>query len=155
MWTEIDLTELLGQVTTPTLVAHARGDMMVPFEAGRLLAIRIPNARFLPLDGRNHILLRQEPAWNVFLDEVRSVLGTELGPASVASVNLSARESEVLRLVADGLSNEEIAGQLVLSVRTVERHLSNIYMKLGVTGKAARAAAAARFTSLGQTPTGS
>jgi DNA-binding NarL/FixJ family response regulator len=52
----------------------------------------------------------------------------------------------VLALVADGLNNEEIAARLYLSVRTVERHLSNIYVKLGVTGKAARAAAAARFS---------
>jgi RNA polymerase sigma factor (sigma-70 family) len=59
---------------------------------------------------------------------------------------LSEREQEVLELVADGLSNEEIAERLVLSVRTVERHLSNIYAKLGVSGKAARAAAAARFS---------
>jgi DNA-binding NarL/FixJ family response regulator len=53
--------------------------------------------------------------------------------------------------VADGLSNEEIAGRLVLSVRTVERHLSNVYVKLRVSGKAARAAAAARYSQLGGT----
>jgi DNA-binding CsgD family transcriptional regulator len=49
-------------------------------------------------------------------------------------------------LVAAGATNEEIAERLFLSVRTVERHLSNVYAKLGVSGKAARAAAAARFT---------
>jgi DNA-binding NarL/FixJ family response regulator len=52
----------------------------------------------------------------------------------------------VLALVAEGLSNEQIAARLHLSVRTVERHLSNIYVKLRVSGKAARAAAAARFS---------
>jgi DNA-binding NarL/FixJ family response regulator len=59
--------------------------------------------------------------------------------------DLSNRELEVLRLVAAGLSNEEIASRLFISVRTVERHLSNAYLKLGVSGKAARAAAAVRF----------
>ena len=56
---------------------------------------------------------------------------------------LTRRELEVLRLVARGLSNQDIAGELVLSVRTVERHISNIYDKIGASGKTARAAAAA------------
>jgi DNA-binding NarL/FixJ family response regulator len=56
---------------------------------------------------------------------------------------------EVLELVAAGSNNEEIASRMYLSVRTVERHLSNVYAKLGVSGKSARAAAAARFSRLG------
>jgi DNA-binding NarL/FixJ family response regulator len=56
---------------------------------------------------------------------------------------LSPRELDVLRRAADGRSNDEIAGELALSVRTVERHLSNAYGKLGVSGKTARAAAVA------------
>ena len=59
---------------------------------------------------------------------------------------LSNRELGVLELVATGLSNDEIAARLFVSVRTVERHLSNIYAKLGVSGKAARAAAAVRYS---------
>jgi LuxR family transcriptional regulator, maltose regulon positive regulatory protein len=55
---------------------------------------------------------------------------------------LTAREAEILALVAEGRSNQEIAADLVLSVRTVERHISNIYQKLGLDGRTARAAAA-------------
>jgi class 3 adenylate cyclase/DNA-binding CsgD family transcriptional regulator len=67
-------------------------------------------------------------------------------PAAAHVGDLSDRERAVLALVADGSSNQEIAATLHLSVRTVERHLSNIYAKLRVSGKAARAAAAVRFS---------
>jgi DNA-binding NarL/FixJ family response regulator len=56
---------------------------------------------------------------------------------------LSRRELEVLRLVARGMSNQDIATNLVLSVRTVERHISTIYEKIGANGRSARAAASA------------
>ncbi len=57
---DVDVRELLQQVTAPTLVIHRRGDTMVPFEAGRELAAGIRGARFLPLDGRNHYFLASE-----------------------------------------------------------------------------------------------
>jgi DNA-binding CsgD family transcriptional regulator len=56
---------------------------------------------------------------------------------------LSAREAEVLRLVARGLGNADIARELVLSVRTVERHVANVYLKIGASGRTARAVATA------------
>jgi DNA-binding NarL/FixJ family response regulator len=62
---------------------------------------------------------------------------------------LTAREVEVLRLVARGRSNQEIADELVLSVRTVERHIANIYDKIGASGRAARAAAASYALAAG------
>lgn len=56
---------------------------------------------------------------------------------------LTEREVEVLRLIAMGKSNQEIGQELVLSRRTVERHISNIYLKIGASGKVARATATA------------
>ena len=56
---------------------------------------------------------------------------------------LSRREAEVVRLLAQGLSNEDIARTLVLSVRTVERHVANAYGKIGASGRTARAIATA------------
>ena len=147
VWSATDVTDILDRVTVPTLVAHARDESAVPFAEGRMLATRIPGATFVPLESRNHILLADEPAWPVFLAAVRQFLGTP-EPAPVAALeDLSPREIEVLELVAAGLSNEEIGDRLFLSVRTVERHLSNVYAKLRISGKAARAAAAARFSA--------
>ncbi len=145
---EVDVSELAPRVTAKTLVAHARGDRVVPFEEGRILASLLPTAKLVSLDSVNHILLPDEPAWTAFLAEVHAFLGTSEPTTPAGLPALSNRELEVLELVAAGLSNDEIASRLYVSVRTVERHLSNIYVKLRVSGKAARAAAAARFARL-------
>ena len=73
----IDVVDLLPQVSVPTLVLHARDDGRCPFEEGRRVAAGIADARFVPLEGRNHILLESEPAWRTFLAEVRRFLGIE------------------------------------------------------------------------------
>jgi pimeloyl-ACP methyl ester carboxylesterase/DNA-binding CsgD family transcriptional regulator len=149
---EVDVTALAGRVAAPALVLHARGDAVVPFEEGRRLATLLPDARFVPLEGANHIIQADEPAWPAFLAEVHAFLGRAAPSVAQGLTELSTRELEVLALVATGLDNEGIAARLYLSVRTVERHLSNIYAKLGVSGKAARAAAAARFSRLSEPP---
>ena len=137
---------LPGGVKVRTLVIHARDDRVVPVEEGRLLASQIPGARLVVLDSANHILLADEPAWEQFVHELREFLGASTARAGSALFDsLSQRELEVLGLVAGGLTNEEIADRLVLSVRTIERHLSTIYAKLRLSGKAARAAAAVSF----------
>jgi DNA-binding CsgD family transcriptional regulator len=94
------------------------------------------------------VLQEDEPAWKVFLSEVRAFLGSEEHerPEPGDLSDLSDREREVLALVAGGMSNEEIGDRLFLSTRTVERHLSNVYAKLRLSGKSARAAAAVRFS---------
>jgi len=151
---KIDVTALLPHVTTPTLVLHARDDAMIPFEEGRLIASLIPGARLVPLESRNHILLADEAAWSAFRAEVNAFIEPDRRrvkqpDAQAVPGDLTSREYEILRLAADGMSNEAIAKVLALSARTVERHLSNVYVKLGVSGKAARAAAVAHAVRTG------
>jgi DNA-binding NarL/FixJ family response regulator len=57
-------------------------------------------------------------------------------PSEVLAVAISAREMEVLRLLAAGKSNQEIADKLVISLNTVRRHVSNIFDKTGVANRA-------------------
>jgi pimeloyl-ACP methyl ester carboxylesterase len=53
---------------------HARGDLMVPFEAGRQLAAGIPGAHFIALPGKNHLFLEDEPASERFFEEIKLFL---------------------------------------------------------------------------------
>ena len=71
---EIDVTGLLSQVRVPTLVMHARGDVQVPLEAGRQMSAGIPGARFVVLQGNNHLLLEQDPAMQRFFEEINLFL---------------------------------------------------------------------------------
>jgi pimeloyl-ACP methyl ester carboxylesterase len=134
---------LLAELDLPTLVVHSTGDRMNEFSYGRHLASSIAGARLVALDSDNHIVLEDEPAWQVFVSEVRDFLASD-APTSLDGV-LSPRELEVLHLVADGRDNDQIAAELQLSHRTVERHLQNVYGKLGLSGRSARVAAAARL----------
>ena len=72
---DLDVLDLLPMITAPTLVLHCRDDESMPFEQGRLVASRIPRARFVTLEGRNHFLLPRDPAWPAFVREVRRFLG--------------------------------------------------------------------------------
>ena len=73
----IDVTEYLPQITVPTLVLHCRQDGIVSFDAGRRMAAMIPNARFAALEGENHLILENEPAWPRFRDEVARFLAED------------------------------------------------------------------------------
>jgi class 3 adenylate cyclase/pimeloyl-ACP methyl ester carboxylesterase len=70
----LDVSELLGKVTVPTLVMHKHDDQVQPFDAGRELAAGIPGARFLALQGQNHIPLEQDPETERMLEEIRLFL---------------------------------------------------------------------------------
>ncbi len=143
-----DVDALLADLDLPTLILHSVGDRMNSFDHGVHLAAAIANARLVALDSQNHIVLQDEPAWPVFVDEVRRFVEPDGRPGpSVQQIEdlLSARELEVLQLAAAGRDNEAIAQGLHVSVRTVERHLQNVYGKLGLRGRSARIAAAARL----------
>jgi pimeloyl-ACP methyl ester carboxylesterase/AraC-like DNA-binding protein len=68
---QLDVRDLLSKVRTPTLVIHARDDQVIPFTCAEELARKIPGSRLVPLEGRNHILLEDEPAWPEFVKEMR------------------------------------------------------------------------------------
>jgi pimeloyl-ACP methyl ester carboxylesterase/DNA-binding winged helix-turn-helix (wHTH) protein len=72
----IDITDLLPQVRIPTLVLHCRNDAAQPHEEGRILAAGIPGARFVTLEGHNHLILESDPCWARFLDEIMVFLKT-------------------------------------------------------------------------------
>ena len=147
-----DIRDEAPKVTAPTLVFHVRGDAMVPFEAGRRLAAAIPNARFVPLEGRNHILRADEPAWPVFRKELDDFLAVdEPGDESAAAgfSDLTAREREILDCIARGLTNPEIAAGLHIAEKTVRNHVTSLFSKLGAEHRS-QAIVIARTAGLGR-----
>jgi len=148
LWAATDLRDLLAEVKAPTLVLHRRDDQVVPPRLGRALAALVPGARFQELEGRWH-----QP-WFGDADAVLRAVGAFLGftpprpagpeVADVMEVDLTLREREVLRLVADGLDDAAIARRLVISAHTVHRHMANIRARLRQPSRAAAVALAAR-----------
>jgi pimeloyl-ACP methyl ester carboxylesterase/DNA-binding CsgD family transcriptional regulator len=143
----MDVRQDLREVTAPTLVVHRRDDHTIPATLGREVAAGVPGATFVPLEGVDHLPWRGDAvsvvrAVSEFLADGAAVQPDR--PLSPELASLSEREVEVLRLVAAGHSDDEIAGRLVLSPHTVHRHVANIRTKLGLTSRAAAAAAAAR-----------
>jgi pimeloyl-ACP methyl ester carboxylesterase/DNA-binding CsgD family transcriptional regulator len=137
-----DLRHVLPEVSPPALVLHRSCDRAVPIELGRELASLLPNARFVPISGDSHF------PWVGDQRELHRALAGFLGSAGAGETGddspLTNRETEVLRLVATGLSNREIASSLILSEHTVHRHVANILRKLTLSTRAAASAYAAR-----------
>lgn len=140
----IDLTPLLPQVTAPTLVIHEPAFRFGSFELCQEVAAGIRGAQFVIVDD-NSIAGRVHDGHVAAIDGfLRS--GTAAGPtprfsasppvAMVAPGLLTPREAQVLRSVAAGSTNKEIAAELAVAVSTVERHLVNLYTKIGARGRA-------------------
>ncbi|MDX1646150.1 MAG: alpha/beta fold hydrolase [Longimicrobiales bacterium] len=149
---DIDVRDEVTKVDCPALVLHARHDEVIPFEAGRSLAAALPDARFVPLDSRNHVLVADEPAWERFVEEVGDFLGSSTGGGDPTRegrlASLTDRELEILELVAAGHPNPVIAERLSIETKTVKNHVSRIYAKLGVDTRG-RAIVLAREAGLG------
>jgi DNA-binding CsgD family transcriptional regulator len=146
---DIDVQELAAQIRCPTLVTHCHGDARVPFDEGKLIAGLIDGARFVPLQSRNHVLLAHEPAWEVFVLELRAFLNQRSPrPASLPFADLTPRERELLELIAEGRDNNGIALRLQVSNKTVRNHITRIFSKMGVATRA-RAIVRAREAGFG------
>lgn len=151
-----DCSDRLGEIEAPVRVLHRREDRAIPFALGRDLAARLPAATLVALRGVDHFpwLGDQAETARAVLEgvdvaaeeiEIPAAVGEpEPSPDGNEAGELSERELEILRLVAAGLSDREIAEQLVLSPHTVHRHVANIRGKLRLPSRAAAAAHATR-----------
>lgn len=134
---QVDLRDLLPEIDIPTLILHRTHDHWIDVGHARYMAERIPGARYVELPGVDH---------RFWLGDVETILAevevfltgrtrrprrrVDTGPDA-----LSRREREVALLASRGASAAEIAQHLVISERTVESHLTNVYTKLGVATK--------------------
>lgn len=148
-----NVEESAGEIRSPTAVLHRKNDRAIPFELGRQLAAQIPGAAFVALEGADHLPWYgdTEAVARAVLDfagvdrpEVEIASPTD-APRAAVDHDLSVRELEILRLVAAGLSDADIAERLVLSPHTVHRHVANIRTKLRLPSRAAAVAYAARI----------
>lgn len=144
-----DMLPLLPGITTETLVLHSEENAYASENSARTAAATLPNASFRMFEGGmpRHIykLLDAivefacvEPAGEA------TPAATASGSATATRSPLTEREAEILAFVAAGLSNREIAERLVLSPRTIERHLENLYRKTGARNRAEATAYAFR-----------
>jgi DNA-binding NarL/FixJ family response regulator len=145
---EFDVTDLLPQVTAPTLVIHNQ-QFPVEVAIARNIASRIPDARLAAVEDLDSIIptaieFLREGGEQIPHDPVEDGGSEGSIGATGYPAGLTGREVEVLRLVAAGKSNREIAEELVISSNTVDRHVSHILGKIGAANRAEAVAYAAR-----------
>ena len=135
----------LGRLRTPTLVLHPSESLNLPPEESMKLAASIPNARMVLIKGATPL---GDP--NEGLQAIASFVadlparGVQVSTTGGTAGGLSAREVEVRRLLAAGRSNQEIGEELVISLYTVNRHVSNIFAKTGARNRTEAASYAHR-----------
>jgi DNA-binding NarL/FixJ family response regulator len=139
-------SEIVSDVASlemPTLVLHPRDMRVLPAEESMKLAATAPDGRFVLTDGDFVFgdAGQSLEAIDSFLNSVLTApVVSRQAADGTASERLSQREVEVLHLVAAGKSNAEIAEELVISINTVRRHVSNVFDKTGVANRTQAAA---------------
>jgi pimeloyl-ACP methyl ester carboxylesterase/DNA-binding CsgD family transcriptional regulator len=136
----VDVTGLLARVKVPTLVMHRRQSSLA-VDVARELAASIPDARLVLLEGGPPAPFIADA--DTMIAEMRSFLTDQPLSRSLPD-GISPREGEVLGLIAAGRSNREIAEAFGISERTVARHITNLYQKIGARNKADATAYALR-----------
>ena len=138
MNSQIDVRDILPGVSVPTLILHRTHEQWFDVGNARYLAGRIPGAKLVELPGIDHVpwvgdaeaVLREVEHFLVGAHSRRRGAAFGIGPGA-----LTEREREVVRLAVDGQTALAIAKRLYISDRTVETHLANAYVKLGVQSR--------------------
>jgi pimeloyl-ACP methyl ester carboxylesterase len=141
---QFNVADLLPKVKAPTLVIHNK-QFPVDVAISRDLASRIPDARLAAVETLESVIGAIADFIGGQPDKVATAQSDALTVAPAGDpLGLSAREIEVLRLVAAGKSNRQIAEELVIATNTVDRHVSHILSKIGAANRAEAAAYAAK-----------
>jgi pimeloyl-ACP methyl ester carboxylesterase/DNA-binding CsgD family transcriptional regulator len=128
---DLDLTQKLSELNMPVLVLQRREAVFPTVETAGNFAATAPTGRLVLLEGSAVV---------PFLGDTDAALAPIVRflaePSESRPAGLTEREIEILGLLAGGASNEQISRALSISTRTVERHIGNIYLKIGVHNRA-------------------
>jgi pimeloyl-ACP methyl ester carboxylesterase/DNA-binding CsgD family transcriptional regulator len=144
----IDVSSDAPRVRCPALVLHRADAQVVPLEVSVELASALPGGRLAVIPGSSASLFFE--ATDVVVERIVAFVEDPLAEPAVVVASadsarlrpargsgaLSPRETEVLRLLAGGDTNGQIAARLGLSINTVERHVVNLYRKIDARGRA-------------------
>ena len=141
---DVDVRDILHSIEVPTLVLHRIGNRFCRVANGKYLADHIPGAQFVELDGDDD--LPGVGDMDALADAIEAFLtgrisrrrrASHVVPVALRAAGVTRREFEVLDLIASGATNMAIAAELHISVRTVESHVSSLFIKLDSDNRAA------------------
>ncbi len=143
--TDEEMLPILAEVPVETLVLHSQKNTYASEDSARLSAATAPKASLVTFEGAlpSHIYQLLDavvdfvaPGVEPGTSEPEAATPVRVEVAPEEDAGLTGRELEILSLLARGFSNREMADQLVLSPRTIERHLENLYRKTGARNRA-------------------